>query len=325
MTRPLALTMGDPAGIGAEITAAAWDALRKTGPVFIAVADPGWLAPQNIPMRVIADPSEVRDMSDALPVLPVTPSLPRPVVPGQADLAAAASTVASIDQAVALVQAGVCSAVVTNPINKKVLQDGAGFAYPGHTEYLAHLGGVDRSVMMLSAAGLRAVPVTIHIALSEVPQALTPALLRETAQITHSALRTRFGLKAPRLAVAGLNPHAGEAGAMGAEELDWINGCVATLAAGGMDITGPLPADTMFHARARASYDAALCMYHDQALIPVKTLDFEGGVNITLGLPFVRTSPDHGTAFDIAGRGVASATSLINALVEADRMARAGD
>ncbi|MEM9267703.1 MAG: 4-hydroxythreonine-4-phosphate dehydrogenase PdxA [Pseudomonadota bacterium] len=322
MTRPLALTMGDPAGIGAEITAAAWRALRDTGPVFVAVADPSWLDGQDVPIKVVSEPGAIASMDAALPVLPVDPPLPRAVAPGVPDLDAAASVVASIDQAVSLVQSGDCAGVVTNPIHKKVLQDGAGFGFPGHTEYLAHLGGVARSVMMLSAADLRVVPVTIHIALSAVPKALTPELLVDTAQITDQALRTQFGIAQPRLAVAGLNPHAGEGGAMGDEELSWIGPCIDQLSQSGLTTTGPHSADTLFHPAARQRYDAALCMYHDQALIPVKTLDFEGGVNITLGLPFIRTSPDHGTAFDIAGQGIASPTSLINALVEADRMAR---
>ena len=213
--------------------------------------------------------------------------------------------------------------MVTNPINKKVLYDGARFAHPGHTEYLAHLGGVARTVMMLTAPGLRVVPVTIHIAIAEVPKALTPALIEETIRITEQDLRASFGIATPRIAVAGLNPHAGEGGAMGREEIKTIAPVLDRLRAEGMDIAGPLPADTMFHPAARARYDVAVCMYHDQALVPIKTLDFARGVNATLGLPFVRTSPDHGTAYDISGTGEADPTSLIEAIRLAADMARA--
>ncbi|MEC7256724.1 MAG: 4-hydroxythreonine-4-phosphate dehydrogenase PdxA, partial [Pseudomonadota bacterium] len=236
----------------------------------------------------------------------------------------AAGVITAIERGVALVQSGACSAICTAPIHKKALIDGAGFAYPGHTEFLAALAGVDRVVMMLASDQLRVVPATIHIALAEVPHRLTPDVLRDTIRITHDGLRARFGIAAPRIAVAGLNPHAGEGGAMGQEELTWIAPLIDEMRAEGLDISGPRPADTMFHAAARAGYDAAIAMYHDQALIPIKTLDFDRGVNVTLGLPFVRTSPDHGTAFDIAGQGVANPTSLIEALKLAQRMAQGG-
>ena len=228
-----------------------------------------------------------------------------------------------IARAVALVRAGEASAITTAPINKKALKDGAGFAFPGHTEYLAALAGVERVVMMLACPDLRVVPVTIHIPLSEVPAALTPGLLEETLRITRAGLVESFGIAAPRIAVAGMNPHAGEGGTMGTEEQRIITPVLDRLRAGGMTIAGPLPADTMFHPGARAAYDVAVCMYHDQALIPIKTLDFASGVNVTLGLPFVRTSPDHGTAFDIAGKGVADPSSLVAALRMAADMARA--
>ncbi len=218
---------------------------------------------------------------------------------------------------------GRASALCTGPIHKKALYEGAGFAFPGHTEFLADLAGVSRVVMMLAAPGLRVVPVTIHMALSEVPGALNAGLLRDTIAITARALHERFGIGEPRLAVSGLNPHAGEGGAMGHEDAEVIAPVIEALRAKGMAITGPLPADTMFHADARARYDAAICMYHDQALIPLKTLDFHGGVNITLGLPFIRTSPDHGTALDIAGSGRANPASLIAALRMAHEMAAA--
>jgi 4-hydroxythreonine-4-phosphate dehydrogenase len=218
---------------------------------------------------------------------------------------------------------GKVSAVCTAPIHKKALKDGAGFAFPGHTEFLAALAGVDRVVMMLACEGLRVVPATIHIPLAEVPSALTPALLEETLRLTKAGLEQDFGLTAPRIAVAGLNPHAGEGGAMGQEELTFIAPLLSRLRAEGFVLSGPLPADTMFHPAARARYDAAVCMYHDQALIPIKTIDFAGGVNLTLGLPFIRTSPDHGTAFDIAGQGIADPSSLIAALRMARSMAEA--
>ena len=208
-----------------------------------------------------------------------------------------------IARAVDLVQQGAAAAICTNPIHKKALKDGAGFAYPGHTEYLAALAGVDRVVMMLASDSLRVVPVTIHIALRDAPGALTADLLAATIRITRDGLIRDFGIAAPRLAVAGLNPHAGEGGAMGREEIDLIAPTLDRLRAEGFDLAGPLSADTMFHAAARSRYDAAICMYHDQALIPIKTLAFDEGVNVTLGLPFIRTSPDHGTAYDIAGQG----------------------
>lgn len=226
-----------------------------------------------------------------------------------------------IARAVALVQADQASAICTAPINKKALKDGAGFAYPGHTEYLAALAGQSDVVMMLASEQLRVVPATIHIPLSDVPSALTPAQLRRTIEITYRGLQEQFGIPSPRIAISGLNPHAGEGGSMGSEELTWINGLVMQMQGEGYALRGPLPADTMFHAVARETYDAAIAMYHDQALIPIKTLDFDKGVNVTLGLPFIRTSPDHGTAFDIAGQGIANPSSMIEAVLMAHRMA----
>ena len=227
-----------------------------------------------------------------------------------------------IARAVDMAQTGAVSAVCTLPIHKQALQDGAGFAFPGHTEYLAHLARVPEVVMMLASDQLRVVPATIHIPLAEVPAALTPELLEARIRITHAALIAQFGLPAPRLAVAGLNPHAGEGGKIGREEIEVIVPVLDRLRGEGMDLRGPLSADTMFHAAARSRYDAAICMYHDQALIPIKTLDFDRGVNVTLGLPFLRTSPDHGTAFDIAGTGSANPASTIEALRLAWRLAQ---
>ena len=318
---PLALTMGDPAGIGAEIALAA----RSSGAVrhpFFLIDDPDRLAGLAAgPVQAIERPEDApAAFGRALPVLPHP--LPAPAIPGRPDPANAAATVATIERAVTCVQAGRAAAVVTNPINKKALYEGAGFAFPGHTEYLAHLsGGAAHPVMMLAGPSLRVVPVTVHVPLAEVPRALTTELIVETARITHAALVRDFGIAAPRLAVAGLNPHAGEGGAMGREEVEVIAPAIETLRAEGLAVQGPLPADTMFHESARARYDAALAMYHDQGLIPLKALDFERGVNVTLGLPFVRTSPDHGTAYDIAGRGIASPVSLVEALNLAGDMA----
>ena len=320
MSAPLALSCGEPSGVGPEIAAKAWDALRDALP-FVYIGDPRHL-PAGTPFTLVEDPAQTSRISaKALPVL--HHPFAAEARPGQPDPANAQGVIDAIARGVALVQAGSARALCTAPIHKKALKDGADFAYPGHTEYLAALAGVDRVVMMLACEALRVVPVTIHIPLAEVPEALTAALLTDTILITHAALRRDFGLRAPRLAVAGLNPHAGEGGAMGREEIEMIMPVLEALRAEGLDIAGPLSADTMFHQGARARYDAAICMYHDQALIPIKTLDFAGGVNVTLGLPFIRTSPDHGTAFDIAGQGIADPASLIAALRMADVMAGA--
>jgi 4-hydroxythreonine-4-phosphate dehydrogenase len=315
--KPVALTCGEPAGIGPEVAARAWAALADRVSMFW-IGDPRHL-PAGTPFEIITAPEGAADVSGrALPVLPHP--FAGGATPGQPDPANAADVIEVIARAVALVQSGDAAAVCTAPIHKKALQDGAGFAYPGHTEYLAALGGDCDVVMMIASDQLRVVPATIHIALSEVSAALTPAVLRRTIEITHAGLQTQFGIAAPRIAISGLNPHAGEGGAMGTEEISWITGLVAQMQAEGYSLTGPLPADTMFHAAARARYDAAIAMYHDQALIPIKTLDFDRGVNVTLGLPFIRTSPDHGTAFDIAGKGIANPSSMIEAILMAHRM-----
>ncbi len=317
---PIALTCGEPSGIGPEIAVKARAKLGAALP-FFWIGDPAHL-PQGTAHAEIAAPGDAMTVpASVLPVL--RHDFPAAAEPGKPAPQNAGAVVEVIARAVALVTQGAASALCTAPINKKALKDGAGFAFPGHTEYLAHLAGVRRVVMMLACEGLRVVPVTIHIPLADVPRALTPGLLTDVIRITHAGLIRDFGLSAPRLAVAGLNPHAGEGGAMGREEEQIIGPALDALRAEGMAITGPLPADTMFHAAARARYDAAICMYHDQALIPVKTVDFAGGVNATLGLPFIRTSPDHGTAFDIAGQGVADASSLVAALKMARDMANA--
>lgn len=317
---PLALTMGDPAGIGGEIALAAWR--QGDAPPFFLIDDAdrlekiaaglGWA----VPVRRISDPAET--VPGALCVL--HRPLAVPAVPGHPDPANAASVVGAIETAVTLARAGQAAAVVTNPIHKHSLYE-AGFSFPGHTEYLAHLAGVERVVMLLASPDLKVVPVTIHLPLKEAIASLTSDLIIATAHIVNEGLKRDFGITAPRLALAGVNPHAGEGGALGREDLDIVAPAVAALKAQGIDARGPLPGDTMFHAEARATYDVALGMYHDQVLIPIKTLDFHGGVNVTLGLPFIRTSPDHGTAFGLAGTGKARPDSLIAALKLAARMA----
>ncbi len=316
----LVVSCGEPAGIGPELVAKARAALGARLP-FAWIGDPRQL-PSGTAFAEIAAPEEARRVpAGRLPVLRLDIG-PAPV-PGRPDPSHAAGVVAAIAQGVRLVTSGAAAGLVTLPISKKALRDGAGFAYPGHTEYLAHLAGVPRAVMMLAGRGLRVVPVTIHEPLSAVPRLLTPDLLEATLRIARAGLIGDFHIAAPRIAVAGLNPHAGEGGAMGREEIEVIAPVLARLRAEGMDLTGPHPADTMFHPAARARYDVAVCMYHDQALIPLKALDFAGGVNVTLGLTFVRTSPDHGTAFDIAGKGIANPASTVAALRLAARMAAA--
>ncbi|MGR3554990.1 4-hydroxythreonine-4-phosphate dehydrogenase PdxA [Paracoccus sp. (in: a-proteobacteria)] len=313
------LTCGEPAGIGPELAPLA----LASGVDFAWMGDPRHL-PDGTAWTQIAAPSDT--VPDGhLPVLRHDfPALARP---GRPDPANAAGVIAVIAQAVALVMRGEAAGLTTLPISKQALRDGAGFAFPGHTEYLADLAGGMPVAMMLASTTVappcRVVPATIHIPLEQVPEALTDAALEQAIRITNAAMIRDFGIPAPRLAVAGLNPHAGEGGAMGRQESQRILPLLDRLRAEGLDLTGPLPADTMFHAPARARWDAAICAYHDQALIPIKTLDFAGGVNVTLGLPFVRTSPDHGTAFDIAGTGRADPASTIAALKMARDMAAA--
>jgi len=317
---PIALSIGEPAGVGPEVIAKAWATLRGELDFFV-IGDPAHL-PLGTPVQTIAAPEDAAAaMAHALPVLAMDFETTRR--PGVADPIHAKHVIDAIARGVALVQSGAASALTTAPIHKKALKDGAGFAFPGHTEFLAHLAGVDDVVMMLACDALRVVPATIHIPLSQVPERLTREGLAQTIRITHAAMQDRFGISKPRIAVAGLNPHAGEGGAMGDEEITMITPLLDDMRAEGFDLAGPLPADTMFHPHARTQYDVAICMYHDQALIPIKTLDFASGVNVTLGLPFIRTSPDHGTAFDIAGTGQADATSLIAALRMATQMAKA--
>jgi 4-hydroxythreonine-4-phosphate dehydrogenase len=308
--KPLALTMGDPAGIGAEIAVKAWRARRELARPFLLIDDPDRF-PRDI-AREVATPAEAAEIfSRALPILAET--LPARAIPGQPDTKNAAAVIAAIERATRLTMAGETAAVVTNPISKATLY-GAGFRHPGHTEFLAELTGTELPVMMLLNSQLRVVPVTIHVSLRRALDTLSTQAIIATARITAAALRRDFGISAPRLAIAGLNPHAGESGTMGTEETTIIAPAMAALREQGIDVSGPWPPDTMFTPDARTRYDAAICMYHDQALIPLKTLDMTHGVNITLGLPIIRTSPDHGTAFGIAGKGIADPSSLIAAL-----------
>ncbi|MCX8999026.1 4-hydroxythreonine-4-phosphate dehydrogenase PdxA [Rhizobiaceae bacterium BDR2-2] len=327
---PLALTQGDPAGIGPDLALVAWTKRKEYGlPPFVYVGDPDVLTIRarlldlEVPLAETGAEAATGAFAEALPVLSLPAGID--VVAGQPHIGTARSTIASIETAVELAVSGKASAVVTSPIAKAVLYE-AGFQFPGHTEFLADLaaratGERVMPVMMLAGPKLRAVPVTIHIPLRDVADKLSEELIFDTCRIAAKDLRERFGIASPRLAVSGLNPHAGEGGAIGREDQDIIHPAISRLRAEGIDAFGPLPADTMFHDEARARYDVAVCMYHDQALIPAKALGFDDTVNVTLGLPFIRTSPDHGTAFGIAGQGVARETSLVTALKLASQLA----
>ena len=329
---PLALTLGEPAGIGPDLTLAVWTRRVELDlPPFYVIGDPAFYRQRaaalglDVPVAAVTPAQAIETFARALPVVAL--DLKITALPGHPDDSSAPAAIASIRQAVADVIAGRAAGVVTNPIAKSVLYRG-GFAEPGHTEYLAKLaeeatGQSYHPVMLLWSNELAVVPVTIHLPLKDVVGQLTTQLIVETGRIVARDLNRRFGIARPRIAVAGLNPHAGEDGMLGEEDLTIVAPAVAQLHAEGIDAVGPLPADTMFHERARATYDVAMCMYHDQALIPIKTLAFDHGVNVTLGLPFVRTSPDHGTAFDIAGTGKANPASLIAALTLAARLAAA--
>ena len=301
---PLAVSLGDPAGIGPEVIAKCWDNRSAFNlPPFVAIGDPRSVgAVWDGPIELIADPSEADSAFDyGLPLIQLAAA--EADVPGHPSVAGAHTSLDSLEIAVGLARSGSAAAVVTGPVAKEQLY-AIGFQHPGQTEFVAERCGVARGnvVMMLAAPTLRTVPVTTHLPLRDVPDSLTIALVESRGRATLRGLQRNFGIAEPRLAVSGLNPHSGEGGALGLAEIEVIEPAIAALAAEGWIVTGPHPADTMFHARARANYDAALCMYHDQALIPVKALHFEEAVNVTLGLPIVRTAPDHGTAFDIAGQ-----------------------
>jgi 4-hydroxythreonine-4-phosphate dehydrogenase len=329
MAPPLALTLGEPAGIGPDVAIAAW--LRRHEldlPPFYLLGDPACIAARaqllgvELPIADATPASAAASFAGAFPIVATGHAVT--AQPGRPDASSAPAVIGSIRQAVADVEAGDASAVVTNPIAKSVLYR-AGFQHPGHTEFLAELAmrdaRVPMPVMLLWSPTLAVVPVTIHVSLRDAIEQLTSHLITATARIVVADLKSRFGIRRPRLAIAGLNPHAGEDGSMGDEEQTIIQHAITVLQNEGIDVAGPLPADTMFHPAARAKYDCAICMYHDQALIPIKTIAFDDGVNVTLGLPFIRTSPDHGTAFGIAGTGQANPSSLIAALKLAARMA----
>ncbi len=329
MTKALALTIGEPAGIGPDLTLALWRRRAELDlPAFYFIGEADFLRARartlglDVPVVEVEPKQAAAAFARALPVVPL--GLTVTAAPGKPDAGSAPAAIAAIRRAVKDVMAGEAAAVVTNPIAKSVLSR-AGFAEPGHTEFLAKLaeeatGKPVTPVMMLWSPELAVVPVTIHIPLREVFSKLSTALIAETGRIAARDLTRRFGIARPRLAVAALNPHAGEDGTLGEEDATIVAPAVAQLRAEGIAASGPLPADTLFHARARAGYDVALCMYHDQALIPIKTVAFDHGVNVTLGLPFVRTSPDHGTAFDLAGTGKADPGSLLSAMKLAARL-----
>jgi 4-hydroxythreonine-4-phosphate dehydrogenase len=333
MTRPsIVVSMGDPAGIGPEIILKAWSDMAG-GPLgFCCIGDVGWMSQTAsdlglpAPAIISAPPESDSVFAQALPCIQTSSPLSQAVTTGTAAPQNADCVKASIFDGVGYCLSGLASALVTAPISKSVMY-AAGFNFPGHTEYLSNLtsehamNGPRGPVMMLAASGLRVVLTSIHEPILSAVQTMNADKILDTARITHHALRHDFGISHPRLALAGVNPHAGEDGALGMEEIEIINPAAAQLRAEGIDITDAQPPDTLFHAEARAKYDAAICHYHDQGLIPVKTLDFHGGVNITLGLPIIRTSPDHGTAFNIAGQGKARPDSLIAALRQADQIA----
>lgn len=329
MVKPVALTLGEPAGIGPDIAIAAW--LRRKHeniPAFYLLGDREFVAARarllgvEVPLADASTANISNAFADALPIVATGHRVT--ARPGDPDDSSAAAAIGSIRQAVNDVVTGRAAAVVTNPIAKSVLYK-AGFAHPGHTEFLAELAATNgkppQPVMLLWSPDLAVVPVTIHLSLRDAIATLSSQMIVDTTRIVVADLRARFGIARPRIAVSGLNPHAGEDGSLGTEDQTVVAPAIATLRAEGVDVKGPLPADTMFHEAARRTYDCAICMYHDQALIPVKTLAFDQAVNVTLGLPFIRTSPDHGTAFDIAGTGRANPSSLIAALRLAARLA----
>jgi 4-hydroxythreonine-4-phosphate dehydrogenase len=327
MIRPLVISMGDPAGIGPEIIAKAWSELKSSQTPFAVIGDGDVMAAQGVPVEQVFSPSDAANVfGRAVPML--HQPLPAPVTVGQPDPRNAPSVADWIERAVDLTMSGEASGVVTSPIAKAPMY-AAGFRFPGHTEFIAELtadmpfNGTRGPVMMLTAKDLRACLVTIHVAIDQLPELVTADRVARVTRVVNESMKRDFGIAAPRLAMAALNPHAGEGGSIGLQEIEILRPAAAALRAEGINISDPLPADTLFHDEARARYDAHICLYHDQALIPVKTLDFWGGVNVSLGLPIVRTSPDHGTGFDIAGKGIARPDSLIQAIKLASEMAAA--
>ena len=329
--RPLAIALGDPSGIGPEVAAKCWDNREAFGlPAFVAIGDANSVAQVwDGPIEPIDDLGDADSAFDfGLPLFHVAAAAP--TTPGQPSPAGAHCSLDSLELSIGLARSGSAGAVITGPVSKEQLYS-IGFSYPGQTEFIAERCGISASnvAMMLAGPTLRTVPVTTHVPFADVPDRLSPGLIASRGRATMRGLQRNFGIAEPRLAVAGLNPHAGEGGALGREEIDIILPGIEMLRADGWQVAGPLPADSMFHASARSRYDAALCMYHDQALIPLKALHFEDGVNLTLGLPLVRTSPDHGTAFDIAGqdradpRALAAAIRMAQSCVEFRRLTAA--
>ena len=317
----IVVTSGDPSGIGPEIVQKAWICLKKH-PLneFFWIGDPLHLPDSNIPWQQIEHPDQASNVfGDALPIL--IHKFAHPMKVGKHQPENAADVIKVIKKAVGLVKTNKAKALCTSPINKNVLMSGANFPYTGHTEFLANLDAIDNPVMMLACSKLKVVPVTTHLPLKDVPSQISKKLLTETIKITNAAMKEKFGISEPILAISGLNPHAGENGQLGDEEEKIIIPVIRDLE-GKINIIGPLSADTMFHSDARAKYDVAITMYHDQALVPLKTIGFDEGVNITLGLSFIRTSPDHGTAFDLAGQNAANETSTVNAIKMAASLTR---
>lgn len=331
LEKPLLITQGDPAGIGPELVLMGWMDRQKLGlPPFALIADPAHIAALakqldwTVPIREVSAEDIGSAFSDALPVIPIKTRVN--TVSGQADPATAPATVEAIETAVSLTMAGKAAAFVTNPVAKYVLYD-AGFQHRGSDEFLAslaeqHTGLPTWPVLMFWSEILAVVPVTVHVPVADIPLCLTSDIIVSTGMVVSEDLSKRFGINRPRIAITGLNPHAGENGKMGTEDRDIITPAITLLRRNSIDARGPYSADSLFHARARAGYDVVVAMYHDQALIPIKTLAFDSAVNVTLGLPFIRTAPNHGTAFDIAGRGIGNPRSLISAIRLADRLAR---
>ena len=309
--RPIVITCGDPAGVGPEVAVSAWEALKDEIPICILI-DPDFL-PKNIDIKILDQAPRVSDIEKkALTV--IRHKFAENRVPGKPNPKNAEATIAAVERGVHFIKNGQCSAICTMPISKSILKNGANFSFPGHTEYLAHLDEKNTFGMMLVNKYLRVVPATIHIPIKDITKYLTAELLEKTIKTTHQELTSRFSISNPSIWISGLNPHAGEAGTIGDEEQKFIIPVIRKLQSEGFNLLGPISADTMFYRKKRHRFDAAVCMYHDQALIPIKTLDFHSSVNLTIGLSFIRTSPDHGTAFDIAGKNLANPTSTIEAI-----------
>ena len=309
--KPIVITCGDPAGVGPEVAVSSWKALRDEIPLCIII-DPSFV-PKNINIKTLDHPPRTTEIKrDCLTV--IRQKFVEHRVPGEPNPKNAEATIKAIEQGVQFVKNGECSAICTMPISKAILKNGANFPFPGHTEYLAHLDGSDTYGMMLINKYLRVVPATIHIPVKDITKYLNADLIEKTIKTTHRELTSRFSISNPSIWISGLNPHAGEDGTLGDEEQKFIIPVIEELCAEGYNLIGPISADTMFYGKKRRKFDAAICMYHDQALIPIKTLDFHTSVNLTIGLSFIRTSPDHGTAFDIAGKNLANPTSTIEAI-----------